>query len=154
MPFLLRNEAREWFRYVKDEFDLNFDMYYLCLLPGLSQGEKQTLSGDKTSELVDNFPGSYQSRGRIIVSLFLSRELNELAVDFNNREELHKQVSRLVDSLSPSRLSSEGMSRMNQYSFGGYEVLTEWFDDRPRSLKGFLPHYHKKLKRAEEENSS
>ena len=63
MPFLLRDEAREWFRYVKDDFDLNFDMYYLCLLPGLSQGEKQTLPGDKTSELVDNFPGSYQSRG-------------------------------------------------------------------------------------------
>ena len=109
MPFFLRNDARNWFRSVKDDFDLAFDMYYLCLIPGLSQGEKRNLPNDKTSELVSNFPGAYQSRGRLIVSLFLSRELEELAVDFSNREELHKQVSGLVDSLSPSRLSAEGI---------------------------------------------
>jgi hypothetical protein len=149
MPFLLRNDARNWFRSVNDEFDLAFDMYYLCLIPGLSQGEKRRISNDRTSELVSNFPGAYQSKGRLIVSLLLSRELKELAVDFSNREELHKQVSSLVDSMSPSRLSPEGMSRMNQYSHGGYEVLIDWFDDRPRSLEGFLPHYCRKVRSAE-----
>lgn len=150
MPFFLRNDARNWFRSVEDDFDLAFDMYYLCLVPGLSQGEKRSLPNDRTSELVSNFPGAYQSKGRLIVGLFLSRELEELAVDFSNREELHKQVSGLVDSLSPSRLSAEGINRMNQYSFGGYEVLTEWFDERPRSLEGFLPHYYRKLQRSED----
>ena len=40
---------------------------------------------------------------------------------------------------------------MNQYSYGGFEVLTEWFDERPRSLEGFLPHYLRKLQISEGE---
>ena len=151
MPFFLRKDARKWFRSIEDDFDLAFDMYYLCLLPGLSQGEKRSIPSDRTSELVSNFPGAYQTKGRLIISLFLSRELQGLAVDFENRDELHREVSKLVDSLSPSRLTSEGMSRMNQYSYGGFEVLTEWFDERPRSLEGFLPHYLRKLQISEGE---
>jgi hypothetical protein len=149
MPFFLRKDCRKWFRSIEDDFDLAFDMYYLCLLPGLSQSEKQTIPSDRKSEIVSTFPGAYQNKGRLIVSLFLSRELQELAVDFEDRDELHHEVSQLVDSMSPSRLTSEGMSRMNQYSYGGFEVLTEWFDERPRSLEGFLPHYYRKLRRAE-----
>jgi len=126
----------------------------LCLLPGLSPSEKRSVPSDRTSELVSSFPGAYQTRGRLIVGLFLSRELESLAVNFEDRDELHREVSKLVDSLSPSRLTSEGMSRMNQYSYGGFEVLTEWFDERPRSLEGFLPHYHKYLKRSEMERTT
>ena len=151
MPFRLRKDTRKWFRSIEDEFDLDFDMYYLCLLAGLSQGVKEKMDNqaDETTELVDSFPGDYQSKGRLITSLFLSRELQALAVDFSDRERLHNEISRLVDSMSPSRLTTEGMRRMNQYSYGGFEVLTEWFDDRPRSLEAFLPHYHRYLRRSE-----
>jgi hypothetical protein len=32
---------------------------------------------------------------------------------------------------------------MNQYSYGGLDVVKEWFDEKPRSLEEFLPHYYR-----------
>jgi len=146
MPFQLRQATRDWFRHIEDDFDLAFDMYYFCLIAGLVEGERTTVDSDKTSELVSRFPGDYQEKSRYIVALYLSQELRSLGVDFSDRETLHDQISYLIDSMKPSRLSSEGMRRMNQYSYGGLAVLKEWFDEKPRSLEEFLPHYYRYLK--------
>jgi hypothetical protein len=146
MPFQLRQATRDWFRHIEDDFDLAFDMYYFCLIAGLVEGERTTVDSDKTSELVSRFPGDYQEKSRYIVALYLSQELRSLGVDFSDRETLHDQISYLIDSMKPSRLSSEGMRRMNQYSYGGLVVLKEWFDEKPRSLEEFLPHYYRYLK--------
>lgn len=151
MPFELRQGTRDWFTHIKGDLDVKFDMYYFCLIAGLLEGEKRKVDSDKTSDLVSNFPGPYQEKGRFIVALFLSRELRSLRVDLSERETLHNQISRLVDSLAPSRLSSEGMRRMNEYSYGGLDVLKEWFEEEPQSLEEFLPRYHKYLKKAESE---
>ncbi|MGB3559742.1 MAG: hypothetical protein WBA24_14485, partial [Geitlerinemataceae cyanobacterium] len=44
---------------------------------------------------------------------------------------------------SPSYLSSEGMTRMNAYAHGGFDVLCEHFSDRPRSIETFIRKYCK-----------
>jgi hypothetical protein len=149
MPFRLRRDTREWFQRVEGNFDLDFDMYYLCLLAGLTAGQKTSVPNDQTTELVDSYPGDYKSEGRLITSLFLSRELKNQAVDLSNRKELNDRISELVDSLSPSRLTTEGMKEMNKYSYGGFDVILEWFDDRPYALEDFLPHYYRHLRQAE-----
>lgn len=151
MPFQLRQGTRDWFTHIEGDLDVKFDMYYFCLIAGLLEGEKRNVASDKTSELVSNFPGPYREKGRFIVALFLGRELRSLGVNFSERETLHNQISRLVDSRAPSRLSSEGMRRMNEYSYGGLDVLKEWFEEEPRSLEEFLPRYHGYLKEAESE---
>lgn len=152
MPFQLRQGTRDWFRHIKGDFDVKFDMYYFCLIAGLLEGEKRKVSSDKTSELVSNFPGPYREKGRYIIALFLSRELRSLGVNFSDRETLHSQISRLIDSRATSRLSSEGMRRMNEYSYGGLDVIKEWFEEEPQSLEEFLPRYYRYLKDAEPEN--
>lgn len=151
MPFRLRRDARAWFSHLEKEFGKGdagtaeaplFDMYYLCLMAGLAAGEP--LPGvpiAETPELVDNFPGEYRERGRLIIGFFLSRELRQLGIRLTEREALHGTISRLVDPHSPSRLSDEGMRRMNQYAHGGFEVLVDWFDDKPWHLETFLPMY-------------
>ena len=93
MPFRLSKDARigrlQWFRDLEDHgFDLDFDIYYLCLMAGLATGKKESVPMDASTqapELVDYFP-----RGRIIdpsgrvtyetVALFLSKELEALQV--------------------------------------------------------------------------
>jgi hypothetical protein len=42
-------------------------------------------------------------------------------------------------------LSDEGVREFNKYSHGGYEVLLDWFDDRPRALETFLRAFHRKV---------
>jgi hypothetical protein len=145
MPFQLRQATRDWFRHIEDDFDLAFDMYYFCLIAGLVEGKRTTVDSDRTSELVNRFPGDYQEKSRYIIALYLSRELQSLGVDFSDREMLHNQISNLIDSMRSSRLSPEGMRRMNQYSYGGLDVVKEWFDEKPRSIENFLPHYYRRL---------
>ena len=146
MPFQLRDGTRDWFKHIEEDFDLAFDMYYFCLIAGLLEGKRKKVSSDQTSELVSNFPGDYQEKSRYIIALYLSRELQSLGVNFSDREMLHNQISRLIDSMKPSRLSAEGMRRMNEYSHGGLDVIKEWFDEKPRSIESFLPHYRNKIK--------
>jgi hypothetical protein len=145
MPFQLRLATRDWFRHIEDDFDLAFDMYYFCLVAGLVEGERTAVDNHKKSELVSRFPGDYQEKSRYIIALYLSRELQSLGVDFTDRKTLHNQISSLIDSMRPSRLSPEGMRRMNQYSYGGLDVVKEWFEEKPRSLEEFLPHYYRYL---------
>ena len=142
MPFRLRRDARQWFKEIASDFDVDFDMYYLCLMAGLAAGGRRAeVKSQETTELVDAFPGPYRERGRLIIALFLAAEIQRLGVKISDREAVHRQIKNLVDPRSPSQLSDEGLREMNAISFGGFESLTEEFPDRPRSLELFLPRY-------------
>ena len=145
MPFRLRRDARQWFRGIHSAFSLDFDMYYLCLMAGLAESRLANTATAETTELVDNFPGEYRTKGRLVVALFLARELRRLSIDYSERTTVHETIDRLVEPLSPSQLSDEGLREINRYAYGGYEVLTEWFADRPRRLETFLREYKSKL---------
>lgn len=148
MPFRLRKKTRDWFSNIhrRKEFALDFDMYYLCLIAGLTAGRKVTLDNEntETTELVSNFPGVYRQKGRLIVALFLSRELKAMGVATHERTALNSSIGNLIDP-EISHLSELGMKEMNRYSYGGFDVLTEWFDDKPTALDTFLPLYKKCL---------
>lgn len=148
MPFRLRNDTRNWFKGVVDSLSLDFDMYYFCFIAGVVTGRKAFPRTSDATDLAQDFPGEYRSRGRIIVAMLLTQELKALGIKFDERVTLNKEISKLVDPLSSSHLSAAGMEVINCYSFGGFDVLTEWFDDRPRHLETFLPMFHRHLKNA------
>jgi hypothetical protein len=77
-----------------------------------------------------------------------------MGIEFNERATLHKEIAKLIDPLSSSHLSASGMDEINHYSFGGFDVLADWFDDRPRHLETFLPQYRQHLKDTLNEESS
>lgn len=149
MPFRIQKTAKDWFKHLshKDVLSIDFDIYYLCLMAGLADKKKADISTSETNELVDYFPDAYKARGRIIIALFLSRELKALGILFTERTALHKEISNLVDPQSPSRLSNEGMNEMNKYCYGGFETIANYFGQRfidpPRNLETFLPMYKK-----------
>lgn len=150
MPFRLLAKAHKWFRdvhgFLATEKAPMFDEYYLCLMMGLATRKFCDPASD-THELPDNFPGEYWSRGPVIIALFLRRELQRRGIDLTEKKALHKEISKLVDSSSPSKLSEEGMKQMNAYANGGYEVLADLFgeENRPRHMETFLPLYKGKL---------
>jgi hypothetical protein len=158
MPFRLNNDAKKWFKDISKDFGhaSQFDMYYFCLMAGLATNTLTHIPDSETSELVDSFPAEYAAKGRLIISLFISRELRRQGVEFTERAAVNSSIRRLVDPNSPSRLSSEGMKLLNQYSNGGFEVLVGWFgntpDDRPRMLATFLPLFQRHLEKALEED--
>ena len=148
MPFRLLKDARPWFKGIEKDLTLDFDMYYFCLMTGLAAGKKRSSQTEDATDLAQDFPGEYRARGRVIVALLLTRELRSLGINFQERTTLHREVSKLIDPLSSSHLSSTGMEELNRYSYGGFDVLTEWFSDRPRHLETFLPQFKNLLNRA------
>jgi len=148
VPFYLRKDARSWFKHIQPAVELDFDLYYFCLMAGLSVARKEKVSLEQTTELTDSYPGRYREKGRLLTALFLSRELKLLGIDESERGTLHSTIHSLIDPLSASHLSEAGMRELNRYSWGGFEVLTEWFEDQPRSLTTFLLLFQRRLNAA------
>lgn len=149
MSFRLRKDARAWFRDLRPSLDLDFDMYYFCLMVGLAARNKETIQQADTDEIVQYFPGEYGPRGRLIVAIFLKAELDGLGVKMTERAAVHETIRRLVSPTSPSYLSGDGEREINRYAHGGFEVLTEWFQERPRTLEVFLPMYFDRIRATE-----
>jgi hypothetical protein len=81
----------------------------------------------------------------LMVALFLNTELRQLGIEMNEKEVVHQEIAKLVSDGTPSKLSDEGMREFNKYVYGGFDVLLEWFDDKPQSLETFLLQYKREL---------
>lgn len=144
MDFQLRKDARRWFKDIYDpKLYLLFDLYYFCLMAGFAARRRNTeISSDDVDGLVENFPGEFRSRGRLLVGLLIDTELSRLGINLDEREAVYRRVAELVDPNSPSYLSNDGVRLMNQYAHGGFEVLCEHFgEDRPSSIETFIRKY-------------
>jgi len=120
-------------------FKLDFHTYYFCLMAGLVTGRKADASQSDAVDIIDYFPGDYSEKGRLIVAAFLVAELRDLGVKMSDRAAVRSAIGRLVSPSSQSYLTDAGTREMNRYAYGGFDVLTEWFDAQPLSLETFLP---------------
>ena len=145
MDFAIRKEARKWFQDIRDDLTIDFDAFYFCFIAGFSGKRKKDVPAGETAALVENFPGPYKNRGRLLVALFLSRELEYLGVAMDEKKQVHAAISNLVRPEAPNFLSDTGVREFNKYAHGGYDVLLDWFDDRPRSLETFLRSFRRKI---------
>ncbi|WP_266029791.1 hypothetical protein [Brucella intermedia] len=145
-PFRIRSDARLWFKDLREKaFKTDFDSFYFCFMAGITAKRKQSVPLDETAELVSYFPDRYNARGKLLVGLFLTRELEALGVTMQDRREVHSTIAQLVTPDAPNFLSDNGVREFNKYAHGGYEQLLDWFDDRPRSLETFLRAYKRRV---------
>lgn len=139
MGFRLRSDAKKWFQAIKENNDNNFkedwDIYYYCLLAGLVSERK--IDANQTVDFNEGFTKRYMPRAKLLVGLFLSKEIKYCGVSFADKKQVHKVISDLIDPLSPNFLSDNGMKEFNKYSYGGFEEL---FDnmEKPYTLEDFL----------------
>lgn len=156
MEFRIKTTARDWFIDISPKLTAphgttsapDFDAFYFCFIAGIVAKRKEDASIDQTAELVDYFPGPYKNRGRLLVSLFLHKELEFLGIDLSEKKSVHESISRLVQPESSNYLSSAGTREFNRYAHGGYDVLLDWFDDRPRTLETFLRAFREKVEQS------
>jgi hypothetical protein len=145
-PFRIRENARDWFKDLRAKsFKTDFDSFYFCFIAGITAKRKQSVPLDDTAELVSYFPDRYSGRGKLLVALFLTRELEQLGVTMSEKHAVHSAIAKLVSPETPNFLSDDGVREFNRYAYGGYEVLLDWYDDRPRSLETFLRTFKRKV---------
>lgn len=147
IPFRVRKDAKVWFKelYRDKSFKIDFDAFYFCFIAGVSTRRKQAVSTDDTTEMVAYFPQAYSASSKILVGLFLSAEMEKLGLVMTERERVHLEIAKLVRHDSGNHLTAEGVNEFSKYAHGGYDVLLEWFDDRPRSLETFERQFKRKL---------
>ncbi|GGC43047.1 hypothetical protein GCM10011386_39150 [Parapedobacter defluvii] len=148
MAFRIPDKAKQWFKHIQHKnsgFELEFDSYYFCLVLGISKGKKQSLPNAETTEFVQQFPNEYKPNRHLIIAMFLNAELKSLGISLEERSALNKQLTRLIDPISATGLSEEGMREMNRYAYGGFRELQNQFLEPPRTLDGFLVEYYQFL---------
>lgn len=147
VPFRVRKDAKTWFKdlYRDKSFKIDFDAFYFCFVAGVATGQKRAMSSDETSEMVAYFPQPYGARSKILVGMFLSAEMEKLGLVMTERERVHLEIAKLVRHDSGNHLTATGVGEFSQYAHGGFDVLLEWFDDRPRSLETFERQFKRKL---------
>jgi hypothetical protein len=139
--FRIREDARTWFRDLREtekSFKIDFDSFYFCFMAGIAAKRKQSTAIEATAELIAYFPEKYSPRGRLLVTLFLARELEFLGVTMDEKRDVHATIAKLVNPDAPNHLSDDGVREFNKYAHGGFDVLLDWFDDRPRTLDSFV----------------
>lgn len=152
VAFRLSNEAKNWFSDLRRSsvpgFDMDFDAYYFCLVAGIIANRKVDVPTGESTELVDHFPGRYRSRGKLLIALFLSRQLASAGVAMDEKSAVHSVVSELIDPTTSSHLSAAGQAEFNRFAYGGFNVIREWFMNRPGRSDEFIRQYKKKLDEA------
>ena len=63
----------------------------------------------------------------------------------SDKREVNSTIAQLVSPEAPNFLSDDGVREFNRYANGGYEVLVQWFDDKPRTLETFLRAFKQKI---------
>jgi hypothetical protein len=139
--FRLRNDARGWFGQIAkfDQFKVDFDFYYLCLMTGLASG--RTTENAPTTEMVEAFVEEYKPASRFLIGLLVIAEMKQVGIDVTERAAVRALFKRLVDPHSPNQLTDEGMRRMNAYASGGYDFLAARRETKPFSGEEFLRDY-------------
>lgn len=144
MPFRLPKKCRDYFSEItgKENAKLNilFDNYYLSMLVGLAQAKIDANAELEQSELVDEYPISYQDSRDYIAALLIATEAKRIPIDVTNANALEQLMTTLVDSHSKTRLSKEGEDRLNQYAARGIDVILEKMPQHTR-LEVFYQDY-------------
>ena len=147
MGFELRQDANRWFKAfdkdIKQKTIILFDLYYFCLIPGfIAKHRNIEIHSNDVDEIFRDFPGVFRSQGELLVGLLINTELSRMGIDLQERQSVYSTISELVIT-SPPYLSNEGIKRMNQYAHGGFDILCENMDERPRSLETFIRKYYR-----------
>jgi len=153
MAFRLRQDVEEWFSQIHKQkpIETKFDLYYLSLMLGLASGRTSQPSARCSSiseGFVDNFVLAYRPYQRLIVGLLLTAELSSLGVSLNESDYVRKKLLDLVDPTSPTNLTELGMTKLNEYSSGGFDYLTEHMEAKPYHVEEFLQTYTTLLRAA------
>lgn len=139
MEFRFSQAGEAWFSNVRDQvpFRSKFDLYYLCLMIGIAAGRKADPSG---AEFIGYFIDDYKSSGRLIAGLLTVAELRGLGINMTEKADVRRVIAELLDPISATGLSDEGMRNLNRFAAGGFAYLSE-HREKPHHADEFLADY-------------
>ena len=146
MAFRIGDDCEKWFQNLKKEgvFKTQFDRYYLCLMAGLAAG--RTTSLGPSTEFVKNFVDDYKGSQLSLLAMLIYAEAKRYGVSVSDRDAARSFLNSYLDPNDPSRLSSVGFSRLNEYAAGGFVFIRENFQHEPYQFLPFIEQYTKLIR--------
>lgn len=149
MAFKLPKGAAEYFRLIKEQaggvkFKYDFDMYYLCLIVGLTNRKLGTEDKVRPDHFNDSYPGPYADKLYLIAGLLIDAEMDRRKIEAHNRDSIQNLILSLIDYQEPTKLSPSGFDFLNRYAAGGLDIISDQIS-RTRELETFLVHYYNLL---------
>ncbi len=146
VSFVLSNAAREFFKLIERQRDgatkfILFDQYYCCLMVGLDlrrMAEPAELDGEV---FLNTYPEDFRGQADIIAGLLIDAELDRKGILPEDKSSIEREMIRLLDPRTPTRLSDDGNDLLNLYAAEGFTAIREKML-RPSGLEEFLIGYH------------
>jgi hypothetical protein len=131
--FKIRKDAQEWASKMEKPAEwLEFDLYYLCAVIGLSGGWYDDKLQEKDARgFVDTFPGDFRDTKELIVSWLIAGVAKKRSIAFTEKKAVHGVLKEVLQPNPMMPLSNEGVDHLNRFSSGGFEKLRSYFDERP-----------------------
>ena len=148
--FWISKECRDWFKDLNKNsnyFKTLFDPYYFSFLIGALVNKKTPCFANDSVEISRNFISKYAPQKNIIIGCLIRAEIINKGLDMNKRRHIEKQLIEILDSDSPSSLSSKGHQIMNDFSYGGFRYLSENINTMPNTESSFFITYNKLLEK-------
>lgn len=129
--FRLPNEANDWFKRIKANsintplFIEEWDLYYLCLLYGITEGEVEVKNQGGTKDMAKGFSKRYSASKFSLLTMLMMAHAQRLKIDLTDKKELQKVLKTFIDTDHESGLSKTAIDKMNQYAAAGYLLLSD-----------------------------
>jgi hypothetical protein len=142
MSFILSQAGRSFFRgIIAPPKFLMFDAYYCCLMAGLNARQVGASEDLDSDPFINSYPDDFKGQGDIIAGLLIDAELDRKGISAEDRTSIEREMVKLVDPTSATRLNSEGNKLLNLYAAAGFTILQGKMMP-PSTIEEFLVAYH------------
>ena len=146
MSFVFPKGGRAFFKAVEAPRDgakkfLMFDAFYCCALIGLDArrvGSDDELEGEV---FVNGYPEDFKGQADILAGLLIDAELDRKGIQPGDRASIEREMIKLINPTSATRLSEDGNKLLNQYAAHGFKLLRDHMM-APGTLEEFLVAFH------------
>jgi len=156
MSFVIHKRARKYFGFQDQrmfhstprEQDsgrelLLFDAYYACLLVGTCLSGLGREGDLESTYFIEGYPEPFRNSKEFIAGLIVEAELRRLDTENYSDRDFEREIAKLLDVNSPTRLSEEaGIAKSNLYAAGGFEFISDKIQPKPVSAQEFLLRFH------------
>lgn len=157
MSFVLHKGVRDFFDYrdqrmfsgtsldqIRTRDLMLFDAYYACLLVGTcisGMGRESDL--EPSTFVAGGYPDAFRDSKEFIAGLVVKAELLRLDTEAYSNRDFEREIAKLLDVNSPTRLSEElGINKANCYAAGGFDFIEQKLRPKPASTTDFLLRFH------------
>lgn len=143
MSFVISQAGRTFFRgIIAPPKFMMFDAYYCCLMAGLDARKIGVAEDLDSDPFINGYPDDFKGQADIIAGLLIDAELDRKDIQPEDRASIEREMTRLIDPTSATRLNGDGNKLLNLYAAAGLAMIQDKIMP-PNTIEEFLVAYHR-----------